>query len=259
MSTKLFDDIVFGPVSSRRLGISLGVNLLPVDGKVCSFDCIYCECGYNAQGRGKRGLPDRTDVYKALDVRLQKMYENKEKLDVITFAGNGEPTLHPQFGEIIDDTLFLRDKWFPSAKVSVLSNATCIAKKTVFDALSKVDNNILKLDSANRETIALLNAPNAVNFSVEELIDNLKKFEGNLIVQTLFVRGCHQEKIVDNTTEKEIDEWVKAIQKINPRQVMIYTIDRETPEKNLEKISRKELEEIADRVRSLGYEVSVSA
>ena len=259
MPVKLFNHIVFGPVSSRRLGISLGINLLPVDGKICSFDCIYCECGYNSRGQGKQGLPSRSDVYRALESRLQKMSVEKNSLDVITFAGNGEPTLHPQFREIIEDTLFLRDKWYPQAKVSVLSNATRITLSPVFDALSRVDNNILKLDSVNPETVALLNAPRSGDFSVRKLIDNLKKFGGNLIIQTLFVKGQHNGLTVDNTTREEVDEWIKALQEIKPRQVMIYTVDRETPEKNLEKIPPEKLEEIAVRVRSAGFQVSVSA
>ena len=257
MSTKLFGSIIFGPVHSRRLGISLGVNLLPIDGKVCSFDCIYCECGYNSQGKG-HGLPTAEQVYKSLDNKLSEMFHNKEELDVITFAGNGEPTLHPQFLDIINNTLLLRNKWFPKAKVSVLSNATCIDNVSVFDALNKVDNNILKLDSVIPETIALLNVPNNKNFTVDKLINNLKKFNGNLIIQTLFVRGIHNGHIIDNTTEKEVEGWIKAIQEIKPRQIMIYAIDRETPEKNLEKLSKDELEEIADKVRILGYNVTVS-
>ena len=257
MSTKLFGSVIFGPVHSRRLGISLGVNLLPMDGKVCSFDCIYCECGYNSQGKG-HGLPTVEQVYKSLDNKLREMFHNKEELDVITFAGNGEPTLHPQFLDIINNTLLLRNKWFPKAKVSVLSNATCIDKISVFDALNKVDNNILKLDSVVPETVALLNVPNSKSFTVDKLISNLKKFNGNLIIQTLFVRGIHNGHVVDNTTENEVEGWIRAIQEIKPRQVMIYAIDRETPEKNLEKLSKDELEKIADKVRILGYDVTVS-
>lgn len=257
MATILFDKIVFGPIHSRRLGISLGINLLPIDGKWCSFDCIYCECGYNVQGKGS-GLPQRKEVYEALEERLKKMHIDNEKLDVITFAGNGEPTLHPHFAEIIDDTIELRNKYYPSARVSVLSNATRIDNKAVFDALNKIDNNILKLDSVYVDTVRAIDVPNSPDFSVDKLVDNLKKFNGNLIVQTMFVRGEHNGKVVDNTTEKEVSGWLNALREIAPKQVMIYTIDRETPEKSLEKVSLDELNSIAERVKKLGFEVSVA-
>ncbi len=259
MSTILFGEIVFGPIHSRRLGVSLGINLLPDDGKVCSFDCIYCECGYNADKRSKKGLPTREAVYDALKARLKFMLEKGEKPDVITFAGNGEPTLHPQFEDIIEDTINLRDQYFPEAKVSVLSNANHIGKESVFRALNKVDNNILKLDSVFIETIEAINEPNQPDFSVDKLVDNLKSFNGNLIIQTLFLRGEHKGKKVDNTTDEEINAWLNAIKYINPKQVMIYSIDRETPEKNLEKLSKKELEKIAEKVRQAGLDVLVSA
>ena len=259
MSTILFREIVFGPVHSRRLGVSLGVNLLPDDGKVCSFDCIYCECGYNADKRGKNGLPTREAVYNALDDKLKLMVEKGEKPDVITFAGNGEPTLHPQFEEIIEDTINLRNRYFPEAKVSVLSNACHIGKESVFRALNREDNNILKLDSVFLDTIKLINEPNQPKFSVDKLVDNLKRFNGNLIIQTLFLRGEHKGKRIDNTTDKEVDAWLETVKLINPKQVMIYSIDRETPEKNLVKLSKEELEKIALKIRQAGLNVSVSA
>lgn len=258
MQTILFHDIIFGPIKSRRLGISLGINLLPTDGKICSFDCIYCECGYNAQGKGS-GINKREDIKAALEHKLQEMKEKGEVPDVLTFAGNGEPTLHPDFEAIIDDTIELRNRYFPNAKVSVLSNATCISKETVFNALNRVDNNILKLDSAYTETIRLINSPNVRNYTAEQLIENLQRFNGNLIIQTMFLRGQHNGQIVDNTTEQEISAWLEAIKQIRPKQVMIYTIDRQTPEKRLEKIPVHEMNAIADRVRTLGFDVSVSA
>lgn len=176
MQTVLFHEIIFGPIHSRRLGISLGVNLLPVDGKLCSFDCVYCECGYNAQGVGKSGLPSSDRVEEELKSRLQSMHEAGEKLDVITFAGNGEPTLHPEFEKIIDTTLYLRDHYYPEAKISVLSNATRIHDESVFRALNRVDNNILKLDSLRPETVVLIDNPNDPHFDVNKVVDNLKRF-----------------------------------------------------------------------------------
>ena len=191
MQTVLFHEIIFGPIHSRRLGISLGVNLLPVDGKLCSFDCVYCECGYNAQGVGKSGLPSSDRVEEELKSRLQSMHEAGEKLDVITFAGNGEPTLHPEFEKIIDTTLYLRDHYYPEAKISVLSNATRIHDESVFRALNRVDNNILKLDSLRPETVVLIDNPNDPHFDVNKVVDNLKRFSGNVIIQTMFLRGWH--------------------------------------------------------------------
>lgn len=256
--TVLFQHTIFGPVHSRRLGVSLGVNLLPNDGKVCSFDCIYCEAGYNAQGKGS-GLPTREQVKEDLRTRLMDMHAKGEKLDVITFAGNGEPTLHPHFEEIIYDTIELRDLYYPEAKVSVLSNATMIDRPAVARALKKVDNNILKIDSVNQRTVELINAPNAPTFRVDKLLKDLKQFDGDFIVQTMFVRGEHNGWIVDNTTGEEVNAWLEEIARLNPKQVMVYTIDRKTPEEKLQKVSPEELERIAGRVRELGISVTVSA
>lgn len=258
MSTILFDEIAFGPIHSRRLGVSLGMNLLPYNGKLCSFDCIYCECGYNKDHRTKTALPTRENVQAALEDKLIKLQKENITPDVITFAGNGEPTLHPQFSEVIDDTIILRNKYFPEAKISVLSNAMHLDKEKVFEALKKVDNNILKLDSAFIETVRLIDRPNAPSYTVERQIALLKKFEGNFILQTMFLRGEHQGKRVDNATEEEVSAWLEVIRAISPREVMIYTIDRETPEKNLEKLSLEELQKIGSRVEELGIKVNIA-
>lgn len=258
MSTLLFDEIVFGPIHSRRLGTSLGMNLLPYDGKVCSFNCIYCECGYNEDGRTKTELPNRKNVKAALEHKLLKLKEENTAIDVITFAGNGEPTLHPHFAEIIDDTIELRNTYVPQAKISVLSNAMHIGKVSVFNALKKVDNNILKLDSAYIETVILIDQPNSPTYSIEKQIEFFKKFEGNFILQTMFVRGSHNGKTVDNTTEKEISGWLDIIKITRPKEVMIYTIDRETPEKNLEKVPIEELKQIGEKVQQLGIKINIA-
>ncbi|MBD8387621.1 radical SAM protein [Dysgonomonas sp. BGC7] len=258
MSTILFHEIVFGPIHSRRLGSSLGMNLLPYDGKLCSFDCIYCECGYNKDFRTKTKLPDRENVRAALEDKLITLQKENTPIDVITFAGNGEPTMHPQFSEIIDDTILLRDKYYPEAKISVLSNAMHLGKEKVFEALKKVDNNILKLDSAILETVYLIDRPNSREYSIEKQIELFKRFEGNFIMQTMFVKGSHDGKIVDNTTDKEIQAWINAVKATNPREVMIYTIDRETPEKNLEKVSIEKLREIGKQIEALGIKVNIA-
>ncbi|MDL2221524.1 radical SAM protein [Parabacteroides sp. OttesenSCG-928-N08] len=259
MATILFQEIVFGPIHSRRLGVSLGVNLLPVDGKLCSFDCIYCECGLNADRKPHSPLPTREQVKSALEKRLVAMKSEGVVPDVITFAGNGEPTMHPSFGAIIEDTLALRDRLCPRAKIAVLSNATMLHRPAVVDALNRIEDNILKLDSILDSRIRQLNAPHSPSFTFDRLLPQLQQFNGNLIIQTMFLRGEYNGQSVDNTTEEEIDGWLQALQQIRPKQVMIYTIDRETPVKALQKVSKEQLEAIADRARQQGFDVTVSA
>lgn len=258
MVTILFHSTIFGPIHSRRLGSSLGVNLSPNDGKVCSFDCVYCEAGYNSQGAGTTGLPRREDVSRELDAKLKSMIEAGEHLDVITFSGNGEPTLHPQFAEIIDDTIALRDKYFPQVKISVLCNSTRLGDESVVAALRKVDNNILKLDSAITSTMRLIDQPASPSFTSEGVIEQIAQFAGQCVVQTMFLRGEHDGKIIDNTTPEEVEALIKAYKRISPRQVMIYSIDRKTPEQKLEKVSREELEAIASQMSREGINVTVS-
>ena len=258
METSIFNSIVFGPIKSRRLGISLGINLLPIDGKLCSFDCIYCECGLNEERHTLSTFPSFEDVEKALNVKLKQMKEKGEYLDVITFAGNGEPTLHPKFFDIIDMTLKLRNLYYPNAKISVLSNATMLHKTEVIDALKKVDNNIQKLDGADDDTIRLLNRPNNPDFSLKKLIKQLKSFNGNVIIQSIFLQGEIDNVPFDNSSDDKIYSWLTLIEEIKPKEVMVYTIDRPTPLSNLKKISLDRLLTIADRVKSLGIKVSVA-
>ena len=253
----LFDQIIFGPIQSRRLGLSLGVNLLPTDAKICSFNCIYCECGFNTTMQ-ESPIPTREQVRVTLDAKLQEMIAINEIPDVITFAGNGEPTLHAEFEGIIDDTISLRNKYCPTAKVSVLSNSTRIHKPNVFNALNKVDNNILKFDSAIDRTMKLMDQPVGKYINVAWFIEHLKKFEGNLIIQTMFLRGEFKGETVDNTTDEEVEAWLNALDEIRPQQVMIYTIDRETPAQQLEKVSQEELKTIAQKVKERGIDVSVA-
>ena len=258
MVTILFHSTIFGPIHSRRLGSSLGVNLSPNDGKVCSFDCVYCEAGYNSQGAGTTGLPTREKVSQDLEEKLSAMKSLGEPLDVITFSGNGEPTIHPQFAEIIDDTIALRDKYFPQVKISVLSNSTRLGDESVVAALRKVDNNILKLDSAINETMRLIDQPASPSFTCEKVVEQIAQFGGQCVVQTMFLRGEHDGQRIDNTTAQEVEALIKAYKQINPRQVMIYSIDRKTPEQQLEKVSREELEVIASQLRAEGFDVMVS-
>ena len=257
MSTIIFPAPIFGPVHSRRLGVSLGINLMPADGKVCTFDCVYCECGFNADFRPRQRRPTREEVREALEARLQDMQANGPAPDVLTFAGNGEPTAHPHFSEIIDDTLALRDRYFPKAKVSVLSNSTMLFRPEVVEALKRIDNNILKLDTVDPEYIRRVDRPTGA-YDVNDIISRMKAFEGQLIIQTMFMKGTHDGLSVDNTTDRYVLPWLDAVRDIAPRQVMIYTIDRETPDQNLQKATPEELDRIAALVREAGMEVSVS-
>ena len=257
MATVIYPSPIFGPVHSRRLGVSLGINLLPADGKFCTFDCIYCECGFNGDHRPHQKLPTREEVREALEARLQDMKQNGPKPDVLTFAGNGEPTAHPHFAGIIEDTLRLRDTYFPEAKVSVLSNSTFIHKPEVFDALNKIDNNILKLDTIDATYINKVDRPTG-HYDVKQVIECMKAFKGNLIVQTLFMKGMFEGENVDNTTDEYVLPWLEVVKQIAPRQVMIYTIDRETPAPDLLKATREELDRIGELVREAGIPCSVS-
>ena len=239
--------------------MSLGINLMPNDGKICSFDCLYCEAGFNAQGPGKDGVPTREAVKKQLKRKFEEMKKEGQTLDVITFSGNGEPTLHPEFEKVVDDVLRLRTEYFPNAKVTVLSNSTMAGKPAVVKALLKVDNNILKLDSAFPHTFRLINRPVSPNCLPEGVIADLKRFDGQCIVQTIMLRGEFEGKRFDNTTDEELDALLSAYLEIKPREVMLYSIDRKTPAENLEKVSKEELERIAQRFRDAGIKVQVNA
>ncbi|MDE6491060.1 MAG: radical SAM protein [Muribaculaceae bacterium] len=248
MQTVLFHSTVFGPIHSRRLGTSLGINLSPDDGKICSFDCLYCEAGFNAQGPGSTGFPPRDKVRNMLQDRLEAMSEAGERLDVITFSGNGEPTLHPEFAGIIDDTIELRDRYFPQVKISVLTNSTRLADNNVAQALRRVDNNLLKLDSAVTDTMRLIDRPGSPEFTSQRAIELMSQFKGQCIVQTMILRGSYNGTLVDNTTPAEIEALIEAYRTIGPREVMIYSIDRKTPAEQLEKVPHEELAEIATHI-----------
>ena len=253
MSTVIYPSPIFGPIHSRRLGLSLGINLLPADGKVCSFDCVYCECGFNEDHRPHLPMPTREAVAEALEKKLQAMTDEGRLPDVLTFAGNGEPTCHPRFPEIIDDTIRLRDRYCPEAKVSVLSNSTMIHRPEVHDALMRVDNNILKLDTVNSAFIKKVDRPTGT-YDVELIVRRLKAFCGHVIIQTMFLKGDD----IDNTTDDYVNPWLEAVKDIAPQQVMIYTIDRETPDHSLRKATHEELDAIRDRVIAAGIPCTAS-
>jgi len=253
----LFHETVFGPVSSRRLGVSLGINLLPVDFKFCTFDCIYCECGWTEKKQSNKYLlPKRAAVKRKLEKRLKLLKEKGPNPEAITFAGNGEPTLHPQFPEIMSDTLELRDNYFPQASVSVLSNASTLDRPEVFKALLKADKNILKLDAGTQETFHLINNPRS-RITLRQIVDRMKEFKGNLIIQTLFLRGSINGIPVDNTSETEFRSWLRLVKEISPEMVMIYPIDRQTPIDTLEKVSFEDLKVLAAHIEIEGIKTQV--
>jgi Fe-S oxidoreductases len=258
MSTLLFDEIVYGPVHSRRLGVSLGVNLSPVDGKRCTFDCIYCECGLNEHRRTRTSAPPREEVKKALSEKLAQMKVEGISPDVITFSGNGEPTMHPDFSGVIEDTIDIRDRLCPSAKVAVLSNSTMLHKENVVESLHKVDDNLMKFDAARNDLIEQIDQPAIHDFTAEKLIEQLCRFNGKLTIQSIFLQGEHKGIHIDNTNEEDVDLWIEALKMIRPKMVMIYTISRETPVKTLQKIPMETLEKIAEKVKNAGFPVTIS-
>ncbi len=257
MSTTIYPSPIFGPFYSRRLGVSLGINLMPSDGKICTFDCIYCECGLNRERRPSLPRPAREEVKAELRRWLEKMKAEGPVPDVLTFAGNGEPTTHPDFPGIVDDVIALRDEMFPKAKVSVLSNATRIIDRKVFDALMKIDNNIQKLDTVDIGYIRRLDQP-VGNYDLDEIIRALKAFNGHVMIQTMFLTGSHNGVDMDNTLPEYVNPWLEILKQIKPEKVMIYTVDRETPIGTLRKATPQKLDEIAETVRKSGLETSVS-
>ncbi|MEI8045735.1 MAG: radical SAM protein [Bacteroidota bacterium] len=257
MAGILFDEIVFGPVKSRRFGISLGINLLPLQGKFCSFNCIYCECGLNNEEKIKKPkLFTAAEIYASLQSRFEALKTGGLNPDNITFAGNGEPTLHPEFETIIDNTILLRDEFFPKAHITVLSNATRLSHENVRRALLRIDNNVLKLDAGTEATFQAINRPNQP-ITLEKVVQELKAFDGKLVVQTMLIRGEVEGNRVDNTTEAELVLYLKHIKEIRPIQVMLYPIDRQTPYRTLEKVPEPEFRALAARIEELGIKAEV--
>ena len=254
----LFQEIAYGPIHSRRLGTSLGMEIMPLAHKLCTFDCVYCECGWN-EPVSHPVLPTRAEIRTALETKLKALQAEGVKLDVITFSGNGEPTLHPDFKGIIEDTCALRDQYCPQAKVSVLSNSTQLGRPDVVEALRLCDNRILKLDSATDEMMRRIDMPVNGALDVKTIVGWLKVFEGDFILQTCFLRGEHEGKRIDNTSEEELAAWYQAVEELRPKQILMYVIDRKTPEERLEKLSREEMERIAKPLIDKGFDVSISA
>lgn len=246
----LREELVFGPIHSRRLGSSLGINLLPTKGKLCNFDCIYCECGWNKDGRVAEKLPGSEDLRMALTAKLEACKAAGTAIDSITFSGDGEPTLNPDFARIVDITLELRNRYFPAAKVSVLSNATRAGRADIFNALRKVDNPILKLDAPTDELAARINQPQGV-YHVAEVVESLKKFKGDFVLQTMFLRAPD----FDSSAPEVLGPWMDIVRELRPREVMVYTLDRETPTQGLVKFSAEEMERLVRPLVEEGYNI----
>lgn len=246
-----FEDIVFGPIRSRRLGSSLGVNILPAHGKICNFDCVYCECGWNRDGAGDKVCPGYAEVAAALETRLSELSALGVSVDSITFSGNGEPTLNPDFAQIVEDTLELRDRYYPDAKVSVLSNATMIGRDSVFEALTKVDNAIMKIDASSDVLIGKINRPTGA-YSLDKVIEGLKRFRGDFILQTIFLKS----EEFDTAEQEALSRWMDIVRELNPREIMVYTIDRETPDRTLGKYTVEQMKAMVQPLLDEGFAVS---
>ena len=248
----LREEVVFGPIHSRRLGSSLGINLLPEKGKICNFDCIYCECGWNSDGRGDTVLPTAARVREALEKKLKEVVAEGIAIDSITFSGDGEPTLNPEFPQIVDDTLALRNKYIPKAKVSVLSNATRVHIPEIFNALRKIDKPILKIDAPTNEKIAIINRP-APGYDVARVVEALRGFKGDFILQTMFLRT----EGFDSSKPEMLDKWMKIVRELRPREIMVYTIDRPTPASGLQKFSVEEMRTLVSPLLDEGFKIQI--
>ena len=248
----LREETVFGPIFSRRLGSSLGINLLPEKGKICNFDCIYCECGWNRDGLGDKKIPSAAKVREALEAKLAQCAADSVEIDSITFSGDGEPTLNPEFPQIIDDTLALRDRYYPGTKVSVLSNATRAHIPAVFAALRKVDNPIMKIDAPTDKLIARINHP-APGYSLARVVEALKGFQGDFVLQTMFLRSGD----FDSSSPEVLDGWMEIVRELHPREIMVYTIARPTPEQGLRKFSPEQMRSIVAPLLEEGFNISI--
>ena len=247
-----FDDIVFGPIFSRRLGSSLGVNILPSKGKLCNFDCVYCECGWNKDGRSDNRFPSADEVEMALEEKMSRASSEGVPVDSITFSGNGEPTMNPDFPQIVETTLRLRDRYFPKAKVSVLSNAVLVGRESVAEALMKVDNPILKLDASSDMLVQKINRP-VGTYHLKDIVETLKRFDGNFILQTMFLRSPE----FDTASSEALGAWMDIVRELRPREIMVYTIDRETPDKSLEKYTVEEMTAFVQPLLDEGFKIQI--
>ena len=211
------------------------------------------ECGWNRDGLADKRIPSADEVRSALEAKLRGLAEQHTRIDSITFSGDGEPTLNPEFPRIIDDTLGLRDRYYPGTRVSVLSNATRVHIPEVFRALRKVDNPIMKIDAPTDELVQKINRP-APGYSLQRVVEALRGFEGDFVLQTMFL-SC---PYFDSSSPEVLDGWKRIVRKLRPREIMVYTIDRPTPEQGLEKFSRERMRELVADLIEEGFDISIS-
>jgi len=245
-----FEEIAFGPIFSRRLGSSLGVNILPPRGKLCNFDCIYCELGWNKDGVSDGRMPSADMVREALDAKLSACAVSGAALDSITFSGNGEPTLNPEFPQIVDVTLELRDRYYPNAKVTVFTNSTTLKNPSVVAALAKVDWPVLKVDAVSPERVACVNKPSG-RWNLETIKSGMKALGGRFLLQTIFFQSS------DYDTADELEQWMEFVREVRPKHIMVYTIDRETPQKDLRKYSVVQMTEMVQELIDEGFDIQI--
>ncbi|MDR0367665.1 MAG: radical SAM protein [Bacteroidales bacterium] len=258
MTGILHDKIVFGPINSRRLGKSLGINLLPQDIKICTMNCIYCECGWAKTDEiiYSKLLP-ASEIVPVIAARLQQMHNDHVLIDSITYSGNGEPCIHLQFGEITREIIRLRNQYFPQTVITCLSNSTQLHRKDVVDALKAIDHRMMKLDAGTQAMFEQINKP-FKHLKLDDVCDNLRQFNGDLSIQTLLLKGTLDNgELIDNTTSEEITAWLQRLRYIKPQKVILYSIDRETPAKKLIKIDKETLFNIANRVEKIGIKAEV--
>lgn len=251
-SPDIFDSNIIGPIHSRRLGVSLGVNLLPKDGKICSFDCIYCECGWNSDGRSDTRIPSAEDLSKALDAKLRECLEQGTEIDSITFSGDGEPTLNPEFPAMVDCVTALRDRYYPQARVSVLTNATRIVRPEVLAALCKVDSPMLKIDAPTLAGVQAINRPQG-EYDLESILKAMESLDGDFILQTMMLRS----ELFDSSQPEVLDGWMDIVRRVHPREVMVYTVDRPAPQKGLEKFTVEQMAAMVAPLIEEGFNIKI--
>ncbi|MBI4475527.1 MAG: radical SAM protein [Acidobacteria bacterium] len=258
MSLPLLDSIVYGPVKSRRLGCSLGINLLPPRLKVCTFNCAYCQYGWTRaiaeDGAPRVGAwPAPWTVFAAVYARVERAHRVGERIDRLTIAGHGEPTLHPEFEEVIDRLCALRDRWAPRVPLAILSNSTTAAWPAVRRALVRVDERYMKLDAGSEDLLRRLNGSLR---PLSRIVDSLHHVP-DVTIQAMFVRDGTGN--IDNTTDKAVTDWLAALIRIHPTRVHLYTIDRDPAWPYLRRVSEPRLREIAERVQTAGIPAEVFA
>jgi wyosine [tRNA(Phe)-imidazoG37] synthetase (radical SAM superfamily) len=250
----IWKNIFYGPVLSRRLGYSLGVNLLPVNRKICNFNCIYCECGLNDNNSIKSPLPSLDEFNISLSETLTDFKSKNQRIDNITFSGNGEPTLHPDFDKIIELTIQKRNEIYPETKIAVLTNSTTINTEKTIRALKLIDLPICKLDAGTEHTFRLIDQPES-KITLDEITNRLSQFNGNLYIQTIFLKGEVNSNVIDNSTPEEVSQWLKRLKIIHPKLVMLYSLDRTPPFNTLKRVEEKVLSFLSEEVKKLGLNV----